>query len=150
MSKSFIVLAIVALTCVSALHLQSFAPSKPGGTYYGANGTQSTPTPNYNTQPNNYYNPQPNNYYNNYNTQPNPNMNNPYYNNNGYQNSTQSTTNILVNGQPYVYTGPFRLVCYQQNSSIIYRQDTCNNASVCATLLNDYRNCIGTVKKFAL
>lgn len=152
MSKSFIVLAIVALTCVSALHLQSFAPSKPGGTYYGANGTQSTPAPNNNYQPapapynNNNYQPAPAPYnpYNNNNYQPAPNN---QYNNNQYTN-TQTSTGIFVNGQPYAYTGPFRLVCYQQNSTNIFRQDTCNSANTCANILNEYRNCLGTVKKF--
>lgn len=142
MSKSFIVLAIVALTCVSALHLQTFAPSKPGGTYYGTNGTQSVPNTYYNTQPapNTYYNtqPAPNNYYN-YNTQPT-----------NYNTQSSTTTDILVNGRPYNFTGPFRLVCYQQYSTNIFRQDTCTNASACATLLNEYRNCIGVVKRFPL
>lgn len=160
MNKSFVFLALVALTCVSALHMQTFAPSKPGGTYYGANGTSSGGSangtypnypsyPTYPTQPT--YPRQPS--YPSYPTQPTypsypsqPTY--PSYPNQPSYNS--STTGVLVNGQPYYFTGPFRLVCYVQGSTQIFRQDSCYDATTCANLLNQYRNCIGTVKKFNL
>ncbi len=136
MNKSVIILLFVVLACVSAIHLQTYAPSKPGGTYYGTNGTSSGTTyPNYNTYPT----PSP---YPSYPTpSPTPNY--------GGSSST-STTGIFVNGQPYYYTGPFRLVCYVQNSTQIFRQDSCYDAYSCANNLNQYRNCLGRVAKFNL
>lgn len=88
MNKSTVIVVILALTCAYGLHMQTFAPSRPGGSYIGANGTQSY-TPN-NTQ---------------------------LINN---QNSLNTST-IMVNGRPYIYTGPFRLVCYVVNSNQIFR-----------------------------
>lgn len=87
MNKSTVIVVILALTCAYGLHMQTFAPSRPGGNYIGTNGTQSyTPS---NTQINNQ--------------------------------NLSSTSTILVNGRPYTYTGPFRLVCYVVNSNQVFR-----------------------------
>lgn len=88
MNKSAVIVVILALTCAYGLHMQTYAPSRPGGSYIGINGTQSS-TPN-NTQIINNQNP-------------------------------SSTSTILVNGRPYIYTGPFKLVCYVMNSNQIFR-----------------------------
>jgi hypothetical protein len=93
------------------LHDQKFAPSQPGGTFYGTNGTQSTT-------------------------------------NNTSVNPTVYPTTILINGRPYTYTGPFTLVCYVQNSLTVFRYDSCYNLNDCASLLQQYSQCLGTVKKF--
>lgn len=44
MSKSVLLLLIALLGCAYTLHMQTFAPSKPGGTYTPTNGTSSTST----------------------------------------------------------------------------------------------------------
>jgi hypothetical protein len=60
-----------------------------------------------------------------------------------------TTTGIYINGVPYIYSGPFTLVCYNVGSTTsIYRYDSCYDPYSCASLLNDYRNCMGTVKRF--
>lgn len=42
MSKSLLVLLIALVFCASALHMQTYAPSTPGGTYYSPpNGTST-------------------------------------------------------------------------------------------------------------
>lgn len=62
--------------------------------------------------------------------------------------NTNTNTGVMINGKPYVYTGPFTLVCYYQNSTQAYRWDTCYNAQACLNMLNDYRQCQGKVEKF--
>lgn len=123
MNKTVILLLVALLVCVSSIHMQKFAPSTPGGQYQ-PQPSQPRPqnTPN-GTQPS----------YPNYNyNQPRP--------------QPQQST-ILVNGRPYQFTGPFDLVCFNSNGSV-YRKDSCFNANQCAALINDYRNCRGTVKKY--
>jgi hypothetical protein len=117
MIKSLVLIAIV-LFCAQSLHMQTYAPSTPGGYYSGTNGTAST---NYN------------------------------YNNQYPNTNTNTVPGVYVNGAPYYYTGPFTLVCYNVGSTTsVYRYDSCRDAYSCANLLNDYRNCRGTVKKYAL
>lgn len=62
--------------------------------------------------------------------------------------NTNNNTGVMINGQPYAYTGPFTLVCYYANSTQAYRWDTCYNAQACLNMLNDYRQCRGKVEKF--
>lgn len=84
-SKPLVLLTILIFLCsVDAIHFQKFAPSTPGGTYEGSNGTTS-----------------------------------------GTSNIQQSTTVPLINGSPYVYSGPFTLVCYIINSTQVFRFDNC-------------------------
>lgn len=66
----------------------------------------------------------------------------------GTNTNTNTNTGVMINGQPYVYTGPFTLVCYYANSTQAYRWDTCYNAQACLNMLNDYRQCQGKVEKF--
>lgn len=64
------------------------------------------------------------------------------YNNGGY-------SGPLINGQPYVYTGPFTLACWlPTNTQRPFRYDTCYNAQGCYQMLIDYKQCQGTVKKY--
>ena len=122
MFKSLLIVLLVVFS-VSAAHFQRYAPSTPGGTYT----TPSTNNNNYNTYPSN--------------------------NNNNSQGPV-TVPGVYVNGKPYQYTGPFTLVCYnvaygnQQPS--VYRYNSCYNAYDCASILNDYRNCQGSVKKYAI
>lgn len=119
MNKSFILFALVAITCVNAIHMQTYGPSRPGGSYYGANGTSSGGRPANGTQP--YY---PN--YPSYPSQPTyPNYpsypSQPTYPGQPTRPAQNSTSGVLVNGQPYNFTGPFRLVCYVINSNTVFR-----------------------------
>lgn len=66
----------------------------------------------------------------------------------GTNTNTNTNTGVMINGQPYAYTGPFTLVCYYANSTQAYRWDTCYNAQACLNMLNDYRQCQGKVEKF--
>lgn len=126
MIKSLVLIALV-LACAQTLHMQTYAPSTPGGYYSGTNGTAST----------NNYNTYPNQYTNQYNQYPN-----------SYTN-TNTVSGVYINGVQYVYTGPFTLVCYNAGSTTsVYRYDSCRDAYSCASLLNDYRNCRGTVKRY--
>jgi hypothetical protein len=107
---------IMLLLCV-AIHPQIYAPSTPGGYYYGTNGTSSgiytIKAPNTTTL------------------------------------SSPTEGGIYINGVPYQYTGPFTLVCYYVGSSTdIFRYDSCTDSFSCANMINDYRNCKGTVKRF--
>lgn len=96
MTKPLTVFIVLICLCfVNGVHYQKYAPSTPGGTYEGTNGTIST---NGNTQ-------------------------------------TTNTLQPLINGKPYVFTGPFTLVCYYQNSSNVFRFDSCYNANDCYNLL---------------
>lgn len=62
-----------------------------------------------------------------------------------------NTGGILVNGKPYTYTGPFKLVCYVVGSTTqIYRWDSCYDAYNCDRIIRDYQNCKGKVSKFPL
>lgn len=111
-----------------------------------------SPNPNY-PNPNNNPNNNPN--YNNPNNNPNyrPGFSPSYPNNNPNYNNPNNTqpggVQALVNGVPYTYTGPFRLECYLSNGSL-FRQDSCNNPTSCLALITNYRQCRGTVKKFAI
>lgn len=109
MSKAIVLLLVAILGCTYALHMQIYAPSKPGGTTYN-------PTPINGTSPGT---------------------------------STQGTTNAYINGQPYVYNGPFTLACWlPSNTQSPYKWDTCWDATNCYRMLMDYKNCLGTVKKY--
>ena len=68
---------------------------------------------------------------------------------NGTSTNNNNYSGPLINGQPYVYTGPFTLACWlPSNTQKPYRYDTCYNAQACYQMLNDYSNCMGTVKKY--
>lgn len=151
MNKSLLLLAVLLLfVSINTLHLQKFAPSQPGGTFQGTNGTQSggytQPTPYYNQpQPTPYYNQPQTPYYNNQPRTPyNQSQPTPYYN----QLPQTNTNGIYVNGVPYVFTGAFTLACFVQNSNQVFRFQDCFDALGCANLLNDYKNCIGRVAKY--
>lgn len=63
--------------------------------------------------------------------------------------TTSGTKTPRINGQTYVYTGPFTLACWlPSNNQAPYRWDTCYNQVACYNMLLDYQNCIGTVKKY--
>ena len=102
MNKSVILLLIALLGCVYTLHMQTFAPSRPGGSYIPATNGTST-----------------------------------------------GTVTPMINGQPYVYNGPFTLACWlPNNTNAPFRWNTCYNADACYRLLLDYKNCQGSVRKY--
>lgn len=112
MFKYFVLLALV-LCCTYSIHMQTYAPSTPGGYYYGTNSTGS----------------------------------NTYPANTNY--GSTSTNGIYINGVPYIYTGPFTLVCYYPaNTNTVYRYDSCYDINTCGALLNEYKKCNGTVKRY--
>lgn len=120
MSKSLLVLLVALLFCGHALHMQKYGPSQPGGNYY---------TP-----------PAPNGTSTSY----------PSYPSTNYGSTTGTIGGVYINGVPYNYTGPFTLVCYYQNSTQVFRYDSCYDATTCAKILNDYRQCAGTVQRYRL
>lgn len=62
----------------------------------------------------------------------------------------QSTTIPLINGRPYVYAGPFTLVCYYQNSTNVFRFDNCYDEVNCYYMLLEYSQCVGKVMKYKI
>lgn len=135
MNKSTILLLLALIACSLCLkveHEQRYGPSTPGGT--STNYTQPY------SQPNNYYNSysQPKPSYNNYNqySQPQPGYNT-YSNTNSYNQPTP-----LINGQPYVYRGPFVLACWSRynNQQPLYR-NSCYDSNGCYNLLVSYQKC---------
>ena len=101
MNKSVILLLVALFGCVYSLHMQTYAPSRPGGTYTPTNGTV--------------------------------------------------TPNVvpMINGQPYVYNGPFTLACWLPTNTVSpFKWDTCYNQQACYAMLLDYKNCQGSVRKY--
>ncbi len=133
MNKSTILLLLALIAsslCLKIEHEQRYGPSNPGGTSSNYTKPYSQPN-NYNNQ---YTQPKPNNYYN---QQPQT----------GYNQPTP-----LINGQPYVYRGPFVLACWSRydNQKPLY-QDRCYDSNSCYNLLIKYNQCANAgniVKKY--
>lgn len=90
MNKSIVLLLIAILGCTYALHMQKYAPSRPGGTTYQGTTNGTSPS----TRPS--------------------------------SGSSSGNATPMINGQPYVYTGPFTLSCWlPNNTKYPFRSDTC-------------------------
>merc|ERR1711934_423780 len=57
-----------------------------------------------------------------------------------------STSNVRVAGKAFTYTGDFKLACMKGSKPMC--ENTCQGRDQCECILNAYRKCPGTVKKY--